>query len=105
MDKLRVLNVLEDEFLAHHASALKQMRQSIKRNERNRKNRSKLKTNIKKLRSVIESGDAAAAQSLLPATAGEIDAAVRKGVLHDNAASRYKSRLARKVNALAAPKA
>ena len=57
MDKLRVLNVLEDEFLAHHASALKQMRQSIKRNERNRKNRSKLKTNIKKLRSVIESGE------------------------------------------------
>ena len=91
--------------MAHHASALKQMRQSQKRNERNRKNRSKLKTNIKKLRSAIASGDGAAAQSLLPSTAGEIDAAVRKGVLHDNAAARYKSRLARKVNALLAPKA
>jgi ribosomal protein S20 len=32
---------------------------------------------------------------------GEIDRAAKKGVIHDNAAARYKSRLSRKVNALA----
>ena len=34
----------------------------------------------------------------------EIDRASKKGVVHDNAASRYKSRLTRKVNALTAAK-
>ena len=36
---------------------------------------------------------------------GEIDRAAKKGVVHDNAAARYKSRLSRKVNALTAAKA
>jgi len=31
---------------------------------------------------------------------GEIDKASKKGVVHDNAAARYKSRLSRKVSAL-----
>jgi ribosomal protein S20 len=33
---------------------------------------------------------------------GAIDKASKKGVIHDNAASRYKSRLSRKVAALSA---
>ena len=90
--------------MAHHASALKQMRQSEKRRARNRKNLSQLKTQVKKLRAAIAEGDAAAAKKLLPETAGLIDRAAKKGVVHDNAASRYKSRLARKVTALAAAK-
>ncbi len=32
----------------------------------------------------------------------EIDKAAKKGVIHDNAAARYKSRLTRRVNALSA---
>jgi small subunit ribosomal protein S20 len=88
--------------VAHHASALKQMRQGEKRRARNRKNLSQLKTQVKKLRAAIAEGDAEAAKNLLPETVGEIDKAAKKGVVHDNAASRYKSRLARKVSALAA---
>jgi small subunit ribosomal protein S20 len=87
--------------LAQHASALKQMRQSLKHRARNRKNLSQVKTQVKKLRAAIAKGDAEAAQKTLSETVGEIDRAAKKGVIHDNAAARYKSRLSRKVNALA----
>ena len=90
--------------MAHHASALKQMRQSQKRRARNRQNASLLKTQVKKLRAAIAEGNAEAAKKLLPETVGEIDRAAKKGVVHDNAASRYKSRLSRKVSALGAAK-
>jgi small subunit ribosomal protein S20 len=80
------------------------MRQSQKRRARNRQNLSQLKTQVKKLRSAIAEGDAKAAESLLSVTVGQIDKAARKGVVHDNAAARYKSRLTRKVRALAAAK-
>ena len=90
--------------MAHHASALKQMRQGEKRRARNRNNLSQLKTQLKKLRSVVAEGNAEAASKLLPATEAEIDKAAKKGVVHDNAAARYKSRLARKVSALGAAK-
>jgi small subunit ribosomal protein S20 len=81
------------------------MRQSLKRRARNRTNLSQLKSQVKKLRAAIAKGDAEAAQKLLPRTAGEIDKAAKKGVVHDNAAARYKGRLSRKVSALAAAKA
>jgi small subunit ribosomal protein S20 len=80
------------------------MRQSEKRRARNRKNLSQLKTQLKKLRSVVAEGKADAAGKLLPATEAEIDKAAKKGVVHRNAAARYKSRLARKVSALGAAK-
>jgi small subunit ribosomal protein S20 len=59
---------------------------------------------VKRLRAAIASGDAEAARKLLPETIGQIDKAVKKGVVHDNAAARYKSRLTRRINALAAAK-
>jgi len=90
--------------VAQHASALKRMRQGEKRRARNRKSLSQLKTQVKKLRAVIAEGNAEAAKKLLPETVGAIDKAAKKGVVHDNAASRYKSRLSRKVTALGAAK-
>jgi small subunit ribosomal protein S20 len=88
--------------VAQHASAEKAMRQGLKRRARNRRNLSQLKTQVKKLRSALQTGDAEAAKVLLSATVGQIDKAAKKGVIHDNAAGRYKSRLAQRVNALAA---
>jgi len=90
--------------VAHHASAKKRIRQGEKRRAQNRKNVSQLKTQVKKLRAAIAEGNADAAKKLLPQTVGEIDKAVKKGVVHDNAGSRYKSRLSRKVSALGAAK-
>ena len=88
--------------MAHHASALKQMRQSLKHRARNRKNLSQVKTQVKKLRAAIAKGDADEAKKSLGETVGEIDRAAKKGVIHDNAASRYKSRIAKRLNGLVA---
>jgi len=87
-----------------HASAQKQMRQSQKRRARNRQNLSQLKTQVKKLRAAIAEGNAKTAEALLSSTVGQIDKAAKKGVIHDNAAARYKSRLTRKVSSLASAK-
>ena len=86
--------------MAHHASALKQMRQGQKHQARNRKNVSQLKTQVRKLRAAIAKGDATEAKETLSQTVSAIDKAAKKGVVHDNAAARYKSRLTRRVNAL-----
>ena len=83
-----------------HASALKQQRQDVKRRARNRKNLSQLKTQVKKLRGAVGAGDGAAAQAALNETVSTIDRAAKKGVIHDNAAARLKSRLTRRVNSV-----
>ena len=84
--------------MPNHKSAEKRVRQNEKRNEINRGNRGRLRTGIKKLRAALESGEAGAAQELLPGTVSLIDKAVQKGVLHRNAAARYKSRLTVRVS-------
>lgn len=81
-------------------SVLKRGRQNEKRRMRNRANVSRYKTAIKKIETVIESKDAAAARELLPGVVAVIDKAVSKNALTENSASRKKSSLARLVNAL-----
>ena len=72
----------------------KALRQSKRAQARNKSNRTRLKTAIKKFRAVAESGEAEAKKAM-QATQSEIDKAVRRGIIHKNAAARYKSRLAR----------
>ncbi len=91
--------------MLRHKSAMKRDRQSLEIRGRNRKDLSQLKTQLKKLRTAIDASDLETASQLLPATVAQIDKAAKKGVVHDNAAGRYKSRLTRKVNALTAAKA
>lgn len=86
--------------MANIKSAEKRHRQSLERRERNRARRSRMRTAVKKLRSVIDAGDAAQAQALLTPTLSEIDATAQKGVIHANTAARYKSRLSRAVAGL-----
>jgi len=45
----------------------------------------------------MSSGDASAAEALLPTTFSVIDKIAQKKIIHRNAASRYKSRLAQRV--------
>jgi small subunit ribosomal protein S20 len=87
--------------MPNHKSAEKRVRQTAKRNEVNTRNRSKLRTQIKKLRSALDSGDKKQSQELLQPTISLIDKSVNKGVLHRNTAARYKSRLTSHVNDLA----
>jgi small subunit ribosomal protein S20 len=86
--------------MANTKSAEKRNRQNIKARERNRAQRSTLRTAIKKLRTAVASGDAARAQEILPETLSVIDKTAQKKVIHANTASRYKSRLAQKVAGL-----
>ena len=84
--------------MPNHKSAEKRMRQNEKRRLINRGNRGKLRTGIKKLRAALEGGEAGTAAALLPETVSLIDKAVQKGVLHRNAAARFKSRLTVRAN-------
>ena len=83
--------------MANTKSAEKRHRQNVVQRERNRSHRSRLRTAIKRLRSAVSSGDASAAEAILPETLSVIDKIAQKGVIHPNAASRYKSRLAKRV--------
>ncbi|MFN0107558.1 MAG: 30S ribosomal protein S20 [Blastocatellia bacterium] len=87
--------------MPNHKSAEKRDRQNKKRNAINTTHRTKLRTQIKKLRSAIESGNKEQAQSLLSVTVSVIDKSIQKGVLHRNAAARHKSRLTQHVTELA----
>ena len=78
------------------------MRSGVKRHERNRANLSQLKTQVKKLRAAIESGKRDEARAMLAQTVSLIDRSIQKGVLHQNAAARHKSRLTSKVNSMSA---
>ena len=79
--------------MASHASALKAHRQSLKNRERNRQFRSRLRGALKSVRAAIDANDLAAAKSALKETLSLIDKMASKGVIHRNAAGRYKSRL------------
>ncbi len=86
--------------MSNHRSAEKKARQDVRRRARNRANRSRLRTQIKKFRAVLEGGDVAAAREMFRATASLLDRSAKIGVIHANTADRTKSRLAK---ALARP--
>ena len=83
-------------------SVLKRAALARKRAEINRANRTRVRTLMKKLRGAISAGDATSAGSLLSPTMSAIDHAITKGVLHENTANRYKSRLTLAFNSLKA---
>jgi small subunit ribosomal protein S20 len=86
--------------VASHKSALKRIKQTAKRTETNRSHLTKLRHQMRKLRTALDSKDKAAAEALLRPTFALIDHSVHKGVLHANTAARYKSRLDLRFNAL-----
>ena len=85
-----------------HKSAVKAHRQTLKRTEHNRELRSKLRSGLKSIRSAIDAGETAGVKKALNAAFSLIDKMSGKGIIHDNAAGRYKSRLAKHVAKLPA---
>jgi small subunit ribosomal protein S20 len=55
---------------------------------------------LRDLRESLAKGDKASTESVFRSTVSALDKAVQKGVLHNNTASRYKSRLSARLNAL-----
>ncbi len=88
--------------MANHVSALKRVRQTEKRTLRNRNNSSRVKTVLRGLREAIASGDATKAAEHYRLTTSAIDKAVKQGVIHNNAGSRYKGRLSARLKAMTA---
>jgi len=88
--------------MASHKSAIKTHRQEVTRRQRNRNHRTRMRGVIKKLRQMLEAGDAESAQRQLPATLSIVDHTARLGAIPVKTASRTKSRLARALNKLGA---
>ena len=86
--------------MANHVSALKRVRQTAKKTEVNRNNRSRVRGALRKMREVAAAGDKKAAEHQFRETVSALDKAIQKGVLHKNTAGRYKSRLAARVQAI-----
>jgi small subunit ribosomal protein S20 len=83
--------------VASHASALKAHRQSLKNREHNRQFRSRLRGALRDVRTAIAGKDLAGAKTALKETISLIDRMASKGIIHRNAAGRYKSRLATRI--------
>ena len=81
-------------------SAIKRARQAEKRNERNKVERSKIKSVIKSVETAVKGGDKDAVKSILLSATKVIGSARSKGIIHKNNAARKISRLTKKVNAV-----
>jgi small subunit ribosomal protein S20 len=84
--------------MANHSATKKDVRQSRKRNERNRYYGKTTRNAIRDIRALEDSKTAA---DKLPSVASMIDKLAKKGTIHKNKAANLKSKLAKKVNALA----
>jgi small subunit ribosomal protein S20 len=79
--------------MAQHKSVIRQERRSLRRKAVNARNTSALRTGVRKVREAVENKDQETARKLLPQVFSSIDQAVKKGTIHKNTGSRYKSRL------------
>ncbi|HMM50118.1 MAG: 30S ribosomal protein S20 [Lautropia sp.] len=86
--------------MANIASARKRARQAVKRNLHNSSLRSRLRTAIKSVRKAILAGDKEAATKTLQSAQSVIDKIADKKIVHKNAASRQKSRLAAAIKSM-----
>lgn len=87
--------------MANTAQAKKRARQSEVRRARNAAQRTELRNQIKKVRAAVVTKDKSAAQKAFREAASVIDRLAGKGLVHKNAAARYKSGLNQKIRALA----
>jgi small subunit ribosomal protein S20 len=83
--------------VASHASALKAHRQNVVRRERNRQLRSRLRAALKAIRAAVDKNEFDAVKDQLNEAVSLVDRMASKGIIHKNAAARYKSRLSKRV--------
>ena len=88
--------------MANSPQARKRAKQNSVRRLRNHSQRAAVRTAIKKLEAAIDTGDQAAAQTAYQKSVAKIDQATSKGLHHKNRAARLKSRLNKRVKAMAA---
>jgi small subunit ribosomal protein S20 len=84
--------------MANHAATKKDVRQSAKRKERNRYYG---KTTRNAIRDIKAIDDQAAALTKRPSVEAMIDKLAKRGTIHKNKAANLKSKMAKRINALA----
>ncbi len=87
--------------MANSPQARKRARQEMVRRERNVEHKSKFRTVIKNTVYAIEAGDKEKASEMFKIAVPVIDSTVSKGLIHKNKAARHKSRLNKRIKALA----
>jgi len=85
--------------MANHKATKKDVRQATKRRDRNRYYGKTTRNAVRELREVKVQKEAG---EKLPEVSSMIDKLAKKGIIHKNKAANLKSRLARKINSLAA---
>ena len=88
--------------MANSAQARKRARQAEVAREHNASLRTQYRTAVKKVLKAVLAGDKAAAQEVFKSSVAVIDRIADKNIVHKNKASRHKSRLSAKINAIAA---
>jgi small subunit ribosomal protein S20 len=81
-------------------SSIRSVKTDAKRHEKNAPIKASVRGISRKVETLAATGKKDEAQAALATAKGIIDNAARRNVLHKNAASRKKSRLAKKVNAM-----
>jgi len=84
--------------MANHAATKKDVRQSSKRRDRNRYYGKTTRNAIRDIKALDEKS---AATDKLPSVASMIDKLAKRGTIHKNKAANLKSKLAKRINALA----
>jgi len=84
--------------MANHKATKKDIRQSLKRRDRNRYYG---KTTRNAIRTLLATSDKTAAQESLPKVISMIDKLAKRNVIHKNKASNIKSGIVKRINALA----
>jgi len=83
--------------MANLKSAVKRINTNEKKRQQNQVFRSSMRTNVKRVESLVNEKNLEEAQSALKTAIKSIDKAVQKGVVHENKGARLKSRLNQKV--------
>jgi small subunit ribosomal protein S20 len=87
--------------MANTAQAKKRVRQNTKKRLQNTSMRSRMRTQVKKVRQLIAKGNASEATVQLPKVQSILDNYACKGLIDRNKASRLKSRINARLKALA----
>ena len=88
--------------MAHSLSAKKRIRQTLKRRARNRARKDVLKDQVKSFQAALAGSDVNKAKEEFRKTTQRLDKVAAKHTIHKNAASRKRSRLAKRLNAMIA---
>ena len=88
--------------MANTYSSLKRARQTKQKTQVNAMRKTRMRHQVRTMRRLLEEKDAKGATAALPQTFSAIDRAAKLGIIKDNTAARYKSKLSARVKTLVA---